>query len=422
MRIVFFTHYYPPEVNAPASRTSEHARVWARDGHDVTIVTCAPNHPSGKVYPGYRNRLMQREMQDGIEIVRVWTYLAANEGFARRTANYVSYALSSALALPRIAKPDVVVSTSPQFFCGLTGLLAKFVLRVPWVLEIRDLWPESIVTVGAMKKGRVTRFLEWLERLAYRRADGIVSVTDSFVPHISERGGAGKIAVIKNGANLDFFRAGADSSDTRRKLGLEGKFVAAYVGTHGMAHGLDTILDAAKLLEASDPDIVFLLVGDGAERARLEKRKDDMGLANVLMLGQLPKADMPGIWSATDASIIHLRKDDLFKKVLPSKMFEAMAMSCPIVLGVEGEASDVLKEAGAGLAIEPGDAQQLASAVRQLARDPELCRRLGAQGAAHVREHYDRSVLAKRYIGILNAAVVRSKSASVPSAKAQSAP
>ncbi len=422
MRIVFFSHYYPPEVNAPASRTSEHARVWAREGHDVTIVTCAPNHPAGRIYPGYKNRLLQRETKDGVEVVRVWTYLAANEGFARRTANYVSYAVSSALALPRIGRPDVVVSTSPQFFCGLTGLVAKTFLRVPWVLEIRDLWPESIVTVGAMKKGHVTRFLEWLERLAYRRADGIVSVTDSFVPHIATRGGAGKISVIKNGANLDLFRAGADNGDTRRKLGLDGKFVAAYVGTHGMAHGLDTILDAASMIKDTDPGIVFLLVGDGAERARLEKRKHDMGLDNVLMLGQLPKQDMPGIWSATDASLIHLRKDDLFTKVLPSKMFEAMAMACPIVLGVEGEASAVLEEAGAGITMEPGNAQELAAAVRRLSRDPDLCRRLGSQGAAHVREHYDRAVLANRYIGVLSAAIARVNGVAAASASAKAAP
>jgi glycosyltransferase involved in cell wall biosynthesis len=421
MRIVFFTHYYPPEVNAPASRTSEHARVWSRDGHDVTIVTCAPNHPTGKIFPGYTNRLLQRETKDGIEIIRVWTYPAANEGFARRTANYLSYAISATLALPHIKKPDVVVSTSPQFFCGLVGLVAKTVLRVPWVLEIRDLWPESIITVGAMKEGLITRFLVWLESLAYRRSDGIVSVTDSFVPHIAEHGGKGKISVIKNGANLDFFCSSPDKEGTRRKLGLEGRFVAAYVGTHGMAHGLDTLLDAADLVKDTDPNIIFLLVGDGAERARLKQRKDEMGLNNILMLGQLPKEDMPGIWSTTNVSVIHLRKDDLFKKVLPSKMFEAMAMCCPVVLGVEGEASELLEKAGAGIALEPGNPRELADAVRRLANDPQLCRRLGERGMAHVREHYDRTVLARYYIDILSTTIARAKGAPVSSAGAKAA-
>ncbi|HEY8136818.1 MAG TPA: glycosyltransferase, partial [Methylocystis sp.] len=153
MRIVFFSHYYPPEVNAPASRTSEHARIWARAGHDVVVVTCAPNHPGGRLYPGYANLPRQSETIDGVRVVRVWTYLAANEGFARRTLNYISYAASATIGMVGLDRPDVVVSTSPQFFCGLTGLVAKTIWRRPWVLEIRDLWPESIVTVGAMRKG-----------------------------------------------------------------------------------------------------------------------------------------------------------------------------------------------------------------------------------------------------------------------------
>jgi glycosyltransferase involved in cell wall biosynthesis len=401
MRIVFFSHYYPPEVNAPASRTSEHVRVWARAGHDVVVITCAPNHPGGKIYPGYTNRLYQIETIDGIRIVRVWTYLAANEGFVRRAINYLSYAVSATLAMVWIERPDVVVSTSPQFFCGLTGLIAQTIRRTPWVLEIRDLWPESIVTVGAMRKGLTVRLLERLEALAYRRADRIVSVTDSFVPHIVAHGGAeAKISVIKNGANLDLFAPANDGRDVKRRLGLEGRFVAAYVGTHGIAHGLDTILEAADRLR-EESRIVFLLVGDGAERQRLERRKQEMRLNNVVMLGQQPKEAMPGIWAATDAGLILLRHDDLFKTVLPSKMFEAMAMRRPIIVGVEGESRALLEEAGAGIAITPESAEELAAAVTRLADDRELAARLGASGCAHVREHYDRARLAMRYLEVL---------------------
>ena len=400
MRIIFYTHYYPPEVNAPASRTSEHARVWAKAGHDVVVVTCAPNHPGGKIYPGFKNRLFQSEMIDGVQVVRVWTCLAANEGFLRRTLNYVSYAISATLATFWLKRPDVIISTSPQFFCGLTGLLAKMIKRVPWVLEIRDLWPESIVTVGAMRNGVTVRFLERLESLAYRKADKIVVVADAFAPHISRRGGGDKVSVIKNGANLDMFTRPVGASAIKQQLGLDGRFVAAYVGTHGMAHGLDTVLDAAQALR-DDPRIVFLFVGDGAERQRLEQRKLDMALTNVVMLGQQPKSAMPGIWAATDASLIVLRRDDLFKKVLPSKMFEAMAMRCPIILGVEGEALELLKEAGAGLAVTPQNAHELAAAVTRLANDPALADTLGANGEQFVREHFDRSKLAMRYIDLL---------------------
>jgi glycosyltransferase involved in cell wall biosynthesis len=407
MRILFFSHYYPPEVNAPASRTSEHAREWARAGHEVVVVTCAPNHPGGKVYPGYRNRLYQSDMIDGVRVIRVWTLVAANDGFLLRTLNYISYLISTAKLMPFLPKADVVVSTSPQFFCGLVGLVARVVKGIPWVLEIRDLWPESIVTVGAMRKGFVIRLLEGLERLAYRRADKIVSVTKSFGPHIAARGGAqDKISVIKNGADLKRFTPSTDGSGAKRRLGLEGRFVAAYVGTHGMAHGLDTVLEAANLLR-EEPWIAFLLVGDGADRQRLARRKDELGLNNVVMLEQQPKEAMPEIWAATDASLILLRRDDLFKTVLPSKMFEAMAM--PIILGVEGEARELLEEADAGFAIAPESAEELVAAVKKLADDAELAERFGASGEAHVREHYDRAKLAIRYLDVLTSAVAATK-------------
>ena len=413
MRVLFFTHYYPPEVNAPASRTSEHCRIWAKAGHDVTVVTCAPNHPNGVLYPGYRNRLFQTETVEGVKVVRVWTYLAPNKGFLRRILSYVSYMVSATLATPRLPRPDIIVSTSPQFFCGLAGYAAKVLRGAPWVLEIRDIWPESIVTVGAMRKGTVTRMLEWLEAFAYRRADQIVAVANSFVPHIAERcQGAAKIAVIKNGADLALFQRGEGSGPIKRRFGFEGRFVAAYVGTHGMAHGLDTVLDAAALLR-DDPRFGFLLVGDGAERARLMERAKSMNLANLQIAGQLPKSEMPAIWDATDASMIILRKNNTFTKVLPSKMFEAMAMECPIVLGVQGEAKALLDEAGAGIAIEPENAGELAAAVVRLADDVKFRERLGRQGGAYVREHYDRSKLAARYLDLLEAVATRRGNRSV---------
>lgn len=405
MRIVVFSHYYPPEVNAPASRTSEHCREWVRLGHDVTVITCAPNHPKGKLYPGYKNRFFQTETVDGVTVVRVWTYIAANEGFVRRTLNYVSYMMTATLAATRVAQPDVYISTSPQFFCGLAGLIAAKMRLRPWVLEIRDLWPESIITVGAMRKGMVIQVLEWLERFGYRHAERLVALTDSFVPHIAARcQGESKIAVIKNGVDLSLFKRGPDPDAVKKELGLEGCFVAAYVGTHGMAHGLDTLLDAAAALKG-DPRIAFLMVGDGAEYTRLAARVASDGLDNVRILGQLPKMRMPDIWAATDASLILLKRSDTFLKVLPSKMFEAMAMEVPIVLGVEGEAKALLEAAGAGIAIAPENATELATAVSRLRDDAALAATFGGQGAAYVREHFDRAKLASRYIEVLDTAI-----------------
>jgi glycosyltransferase involved in cell wall biosynthesis len=407
MRILFLSHYYPPEVNAPASRTSEHCKAWVAEGHEVAVVTCVPNHPAGHVYPGYRNRLVQRETIDGVDVTRVWTFLAANEGFARRILNYMSYMFAAIIACMFVKRPDVVVSTSPQFFCGLAGYFASRLRRVPWVLEIRDIWPESIVTVGAMKRSPVIRVLEAIERFAYRRADRIVAVTDSFVAHIAERcGDPGKISVIKNGVDLDLFDRRTDPVAAKRALGLEGNTVAAYVGTHGMAHGLDALIDAAMLTRAN-PDLVWVLVGDGAERARLVERVASLGLDNIRIFGQRPKADMPMVWAATDASLIVLKKDELFKKVLPSKMFEAMGMACPIVLGVEGEAAELLTASGGGIAVEPGDARAIADATLRITGDRDLAVRLGQSGHEFVTQNFDRAVLARRYLALLADAASR---------------
>jgi glycosyltransferase involved in cell wall biosynthesis len=396
MRILFLSHYFPPEVNAPASRTYEHCKEWVRSGHQVTVVTCAPNHPRGVVYDGYRNRLWQREVRDGIDVIRVGTYITANEGFAKRSLGYLSFMLACICAAPFLPRADVLVTTSPQFFNGLAGYPVKLLKRIPWVLEIRDLWPESILAVGAVKNRWVIRFLSALEGFAYRKADHIVPVTEAFRRYMLGRGiASSKITVVRNGADLGFYREGSDPSSLRASLGLEGKFVASYVGTHGMAHGLDTVLDAAARLRDRN-DIAFLLVGDGAERKRLLALRDERRLDNVVMLEQQPKERMPEIWALSDASLVVLKKSPLFETVIPSKIFESMAMRKPIILGVAGEAREIVAEGRAGLTVEPENADELAAAVLRLAQQPQLCNDLGDNGHSYVTANFDRRVLAKR--------------------------
>lgn len=408
MKILFLSHYFPPEINAPASRTFEHCREWVRAGHEVTVVTCAPNHPRGRVYEGYRNRLYQREQREGIEVVRLWTWLSANEGFLLRTVNYVSFMLACIFAAPWLRRPDVVISTSPQFFNGLAGYFVSRLKRAPWVLEIRDLWPESILAVGAIRNTVLISVLRRLEHFCYAKADRIVPVTDAFADYMREHGvEAGKITVIKNGVELGLFRRDVSGDAMRERLGLAGKIVAAYFGTHGMAHHLETVLEAADLLKNSHPEVMFLLVGDGAERARLLEQKTHMGLSNVMMLDQQPKEAMPELWALSDISLVLLRKTDLFKTVLPSKIFEAMGMARPIVLGVEGEAKDLVDAAGAGICIEPENARALADAVSALAADPVQRNAIGERANAYVRANFDRNQLAARYVDVLNAASSR---------------
>ena len=397
MRILALSHYYPPEVNAPASRLSEHARFWREAGHEVTVVTCAPNHPAGQLYPGYRNRLWQEETIDGIRVIRLWTFLAANEGFLPRIANYLSYLFSLLVWMWRLPRADMVMSTSPQFFCGLAGWFLKRRKR-PWVLEIRDLWPESIVTVGAMKRGAAIRAIEKVEAFAYRKADLVVSVTDGFVPHIRARRPEGPIAVIKNGVDLSRFASDPAAADAfRAEYGLTGKFVASYVGTHGMAHGLQAVIAAAERLRDRD-DIAFLMVGGGAERETIKAMRDAKSLSNIVMLGQLPKAAMPAVWGASDAALVLLKRVDTFKTVIPSKMFEAMALGVPMILGVEGEAKALMEEGGAGIAITPEDDAELAAAILRPADDRALGRQIGASAQAFVRAQFDREKLARAYL------------------------
>jgi glycosyltransferase involved in cell wall biosynthesis len=401
MRILFLSHYFPPEVNAPATRTYEHCRQWVKDGHNVTVVTCAPNHPQGRVYEGYRNRFYERETINGINVVRVWTFVTANEGFFKRTLNYISYMCSAVVLSIVLPKADVVLSTSPQFFNGLAGYFVSKMRRIPWVLEIRDLWPESIVAVGAIKSQAVVKLLEWIERFAYRNADHIIPVTDSFKAYMVGKGiEAGRITVVKNGVDLAQYRPVEGASALAEELGLTGKFVVSYFGTHGMAHHLETILDAARRLSNS-PNIVFLMVGDGAERQALVRMRDAMGLKNVMMLDQQPKSRMPEFWALSDVSLVLLKKSDLFKTVIPSKIFESLAMAKPIVLGVEGESADLLRAAQAGLCIEPEEAEQLVARVLELSRDTQLRQRLGGNGRRFVIEQFDRIILARKLASVI---------------------
>lgn len=405
MRILFLSHYFPPEVNAPASRTFEHCRQWVRDGHQVTVVTCAPNHPRGQIYRGYQNHGLFREERDGISVIRLWTYITANEGFIKRTVNYVSFMVACIVTLPALPTADVVITTSPQFFNGLAGYFVSRAKRIPWVLEIRDLWPDSILAVGAIRNRCIIRLLEYLELFAYRKADRIVPVTDAFKRHMEAKGiPSEKIIVIKNGVDLAFYTTPAGDNPLRAKLGLSGKFVAGYFGTHGMAHKLEVILDAAERLR-TDPKVVFLLVGDGAERERLLKLRDDRRLTNVIMLDQLPKEDMPNLWDVCDVSLVLLRRSDLFKTVIPSKIFESMGMSRPIILGVEGESTEIITVARAGFCIEPENVKQLAEKISLLANNPKLGRELGSNGRTYVTQYFDRTVLARRFLALLQSLV-----------------
>jgi hypothetical protein len=405
MRILFLSHYFPPEVNAPATRTYEHCVRWARAGHDVTVVTCAPNCPSGVLYRGYRNTWRRQvEHVDGIRVVRVWTWLAPNAGTARRIINYLSYLASAVPASIRLPKPDVVVATSPQFFCGWAGVLVSRWKRVPLVLEIRDLWPASIEAVGALRSRRLLRLLEWLERRMYRSASHIVTVGEGYRAKILEKADAAdRITVITNGVDLRAFAPRKPDPRFLHLWDLEDKFVCSYVGTIGMAHGLEVVLEAAGILKSKGRrDIRFCLVGDGASRKRLEERAREAGLDGmVVFTGQQPKGEIPYILASSHASLVHLKKCALFETVLPSKIFETMAMGRPVIIGVRGEAREMVMEAGAGVEMEPESAESLVRAVETLADDPRFTAARGRAARRYVATHHNRDILGARYLRLL---------------------
>lgn len=394
MRILFLTDNFPPETNAPATRTFEHTRRWVRAGAKVTVVTTAPNFPAGRLFPGYRNRLFQREWIDGVETIRVWTYITANEGFARRTLDYLSFMVSGFLVSLFLPRPDVIVCTSPQFFTACAAYVLSLFKRRPFVFELRDLWPDSIIAVGAMRESTATRALKRLEYFLYRKAARIVSVTNSFKSVLSQNGiAADKIAVVRNGADLKGFTPGPKPDDLLEKHGLKGKFVAAYIGTIGMAHGLGTVLEAAERMRAN-PSVAFVLVGDGAERAALQQQARHRGLDNVIFAGAVGKDEVVRYWRLADAGLVLLRDRPVFRHVLPSKIFEAMASECPIILGVLGESAALLEAAGAGIVIAPENPEALEQAINKLMTDPAGADAMGRRGRRFVESEFDRDKLA----------------------------
>mgnify|MGYP001462729399 CR=1 FL=1 len=407
MKILYISQYYPPECCAPA-RISELAREWSRAGHEVRVLTGFPNHPDGRIHPEYRSRWKSgfcREQQDGVEIFRTWLYPSANRGTWKRSANFLSFGLSSAIAGVRIApKNGVVIATSPPILAGAAGYVVARNAGLPLVFEVRDLWPESLEGVGqAAKDSALYRAVGWLANFLYSKADRIVVDGEYKRRKLVNDGVDGsKITVIRNGVSADFLERSLAGSceracELRRRLGLDRHFVALYAGTLGMAHHLETVLEAARLLREK-PEISFLLIGDGAGRERLLHQVRQMGLQNTRILSRVPRESIPDYLAAADACLAPLRASVVFHTAIPCKMFEAMAAAKPVILGVEGEAAEILKEARAGICVRPEDPGELAAAVLHLAEHPETARQLGRNGQNAVLTRHSRRDQALAYL------------------------
>ncbi len=405
MNILFFTENFPPETNAAATRVYERALYWVKWGHKVTIITCQPNFPQGRVFDGYENRYSVEEM-DGLHVVRVRTYISPNRGVIRRIADFLSFMVNGYRAARREPLPDVVVSTSPQFFAAVAAWWFARQRACKYVFELGDLWPASIAAVGAMKANLGLRLIEKLELKMYRDADAVVALTSSFRDNLVERGiPRDKIAVVINGVDLWRYAPAPRNDMLANEAGTAGaECVIGYIGTHGMAHALGNVLDAAALLRDRD-DIRFLLAGAGAERADLIARCAKEQLNNVRFLEPQPKSRMPEVWALCDVALVHLKNSNVFEGVIPSKIFEAMGMGLPILFaGPAGEGSRIVDTARAGLVVPPENPSALAKAACQLADNQNQRQELAANSLAAAPRH-SRETQARHMLGVLEAVI-----------------
>lgn len=403
-------------MGAPAARAAELARHWANAGHAVSILTGFPNHPTGVVPSEWRGRLRRLTFHEKVghekvglvDVYRTWLWPLPNRKAHERMRNYASFCVSSALRGMTLPRPDVIIATSPQLLVGLAGWWLAFARQIPFVFEVRDLWPESLAAVGVGDENSVLhRSLSAIANFLYRRADHIVVVTSAFKDFLiqNRRVPAEKISVVENGVETDSFSpsTAAARSALRQELSVENKFVVCYVGTMGMAHGLETLLDAAERLQTQNPAVQFLLIGEGAEKERIKALAQSRGLGNIRFLDQQPRERIPAFISASDACVVLLRKTEVFKTVIPTKMLEFMSCSRPVILGVDGQARKIVEEAAAGIIIEPENSIALSAAIERLAADRDLCEKLGTQGRDYIVRNFSRSRTADAYIRVLDA-------------------
>ena len=409
MKILYVSQYFPPEMGAPAARASELCRHWARMGQDATVLTGFPNHPTGVVPEEWRSRLRHlhyTETIDGVRVVRTWLWPLPNRKAHERILNYASFCVSAAVSGLFLKKPDVVIATSPQLLCALSGWWLAWWKRVPFVFEVRDLWPESLAAVGAGSEGSILhRTLAAIAGFLYRRAHRIVVVAPAFKDHLIRYWNvpAAKISIVENGVEADLFRLDPAALDERRKLKLEDRFVICYIGTMGNAHGLDTLIAAAKDLQTALPSAMFLLIGEGADKERIVELAAASGLTNIMFLGQQPRETIPSYVSASDLCLVMLKKTELFKTVIPTKLLEYMACERPVVVAVDGQARKIIEEAGAGVFVEPEDSRALVEAIVELAKNPEQRRQMGASGRHYIVTGFSREKTARDYITVLKA-------------------
>ncbi len=384
--IVYLSQLYTPE---PTFKGSRFAHGLADAGYDIEVVTGFPNYPGGKVYEGYKIRLICRSIEDGLRVVRLATYPSHDRSAVRRILSYLSFTITSFGYLLFRRRPQLIYVYYPSLTAGLAAIAVKWLRRIPVVVDIQDMWPDSLGAAGMMQNGRLIGVVEWFCQLLYRHVDHIVVLSPGFRDTLVERGvPAEKITVIYNWADeIEPLGGGAAALSASSPFAPEHRFTLLFAGNMGAMQRLDSVLEAAKALAAERPDIGIYLMGGGVDVERLKARVADEGIDNVRFLPRVPLQEVQDILRQAGALLVHLARDPLFAITVPSKTQAYLYAGRPILMAVEGNAADLVAQARAGIAVEPENPQALAEAIRALA-DRGVAGR--AEMGERAREFYDR--------------------------------
>jgi glycosyltransferase involved in cell wall biosynthesis len=404
---ILLVHQNFAAIDEPGgTRHHEMARYLTRLGHRVTVITSPVSYLTGTTNKR-QSRLIERQQQDGVTILRAYTYPAFHRSFFHRVLSFCSFMVSSFLAGTQVKEVDLVWGTSPPIFQGLSAWALARLKGAPFLFEVRDLWPAFAVQVGVLRHPILIRASEWLERFLYQRAERVIVNSPGFIQHVETRG-ARRVELVPNGADLSMFDPQADGADFRKEHGLEGKFVALYAGAHGMSNDLGVLLEAAALLK-EHPQIAVVLLGDGKEKAALQRRAGEMGLDNIYFIPPVPKTEMRAALAAADACIAILKPIPLYATVYPNKVFDYMAAGRPVILAIEGVIREVIEQAGAGIPVPPGNPQAIAEALLALAQELHPGQVMGLNGRQYLQDHFDRPALAERLSEVFLDATHRNK-------------
>jgi glycosyltransferase involved in cell wall biosynthesis len=403
LKVLFLTAYYPPEVGAAQTRTHELALRLSATGYEVSVLTAFPSYPSGIVPPEWRGKFSWKGNEEGINIHRVWSYTSPGGSFVVRLLNNLTFAFIATLVGLGLARPDVIVVESHPLFNGLAAIVLSALKRVPFVLNVSDLWPESAVQIGALKNPFLIWLGERLEQLLYRRAATILAMTGGIWNKIRGDGYASKVLLFRNAVDCDFFRPGVDGAGMRAKLGVApDAFMVLYAGTFGMFNDTQSILETAgRFQRENNPQVQFVFAGDGNEKNRLQNLAKENGLDNVRFVGSFPKAAIPSLLGTANCVVIALKDLEFLHGTLPRKMFEAMACAKPVVLAAAGEAEEVVRTAGGGIVVPSENCDLIHDAVLRLVTNPEEADEMGKKGRRYVQEHFSQDKRASELSGQL---------------------